>query len=210
MIQILQKGTPFIYQGDEIGMTNAHFTRLSQYRDLEAHNTAKFLQAKQLSKEQTMNFLARKSRDNARTPMQWQNDVNAGVSAGKPWIDVNTNYDNINVNDAQNDKSSILTFYQRLIALKLQSRLTIDGDFTLINANDSSVFAYQRQLGSQKLIVLGSFSEKKVRYVLPKELMNVQGKLVLSNYQDTSKYLTQTLFLRPYEGVVYLINEQHE
>ncbi|GAB1228396.1 alpha-glucosidase [Lactiplantibacillus plantarum] len=210
MIQILQKGTPFIYQGDEIGMTNAHFTRLSQYRDLEAHNTAKFLQAKQLSKEQTMNFLARKSRDNARTPMQWQNDVNAGFSAGKPWIDVNTNYDNINVNDAQNDKSSILTFYQRLIALKLQSRLTIDGDFTLINANDSSVFAYQRQLGSQKLIVLGSFSEKKVRYVLPKELMNVQGKLVLSNYQDTSKYLTQTLFLRPYEGVVYLINEQHE
>lgn len=210
IIQILQKGTPFIYQGDEIGMTNAHFTRLSQYRDLEAHNTAKFLQAKQLSKEQTMNFLARKSRDNARTPMQWQNDVNAGFSAGKPWIDVNTNYDNINVNDAQNDKSSILTFYQRLIALKLQSRLTIDGDFTLINANDSSVFAYQRQLGSQKLIVLGSFSEKKVRYVLPKELMNVQGKLVLSNYQDTSKYLTQTLFLRPYEGVVYLINEQHE
>lgn len=210
MIQILQKGTPFIYQGDEIGMTNAHFTRLSQYRDLEAHNTAKFLQAKQLSKEQTMNFLARKSRDNARTPMQWQNDVNAGFSAGKPWIDVNTNYDNINVNDAQNDKSSILTFYQRLIALKLQSRLTIDGDFTLINANDSSVFAYQRQLGSQKLIVLGSFSEEKVRYVLPKELMNVQGKLVLSNYQDTSKYLTQTLFLRPYEGVVYLINEQHE
>ncbi|MDN7046135.1 glycoside hydrolase family 13 protein [Lactiplantibacillus plantarum] len=210
MIQILQKGTPFIYQGDEIGMTNAHFTRLSQYRDLEAHNTAKFLQAKQLSKEQTMNFLARKSRDNARTPMQWQNDVNAGFSAGKPWIDVNTNYDNINVNDAQNDKSSILTFYQRLIALKLQSRLTIDGDFTLINANDSSVFAYQRQFGSQKLIVLGSFSEKKVRYVLPKELMNVQGKLVLSNYQDTSKYLTQTLFLRPYEGVVYLINEQHE
>ncbi len=210
MIQILQKGTPFIYQGDEIGMTNAHFTALSQYKDLEANNTAAFLQSEHVSHKQIMTFLARKSRDNARTPMQWEDTVNGGFSSHKPWIEVNTNYAKINVSEATSDENSILAFYRQLIALKLQSQLTIDGDFTLISANDSSVFAYQRQLDGQKLIVLGSFSGKKVRYSLPKEIANANGKLVLSNYQDTPNDLNPTLFLRPYEGVVYLINEQHE
>jgi len=207
MLQLLQKGTPFIFQGDEIGMTNAHFTELNQYHDLEAHNTAKFLKAKGVSEPQILDFLQRKSRDNARTPMQWNEQPNAGFSTGTPWMTVNTNYAQINVKLAEDDESSILAFYRQLIALKLQSRLTIDGEFTLLSANDSSIFAYQRQLDGQKLIVIGSFADKKVSYKLPTKIAGDLGELVLANYQDAPTKLSNTLFLRPYEGVAYLINE---
>jgi len=207
MLQLLQKGTPFIFQGDEIGMTNAHFTELNQYHDLEAHNTAKFLKAKGVSEPQILDFLQRKSRDNARTPMQWNEQPNAGFSTGTPWMTVNTNYAQINVKLAEDDESSILAFYRQLIALKLQSRLTIDGEFTLLSANDSSIFAYQRQLDGQKLIVIGSFADKKVSYKLPTKMAGDLGELVLANYQDAPTKLSNTLFLRPYEGVAYLINE---
>lgn len=207
MLQLLQKGTPFIFQGDEIGMTNAHFTELNQYHDLEAHNTAGFLKAKGVSEPQILDFLQRKSRDNARTPMQWNEQPNAGFSTGTPWMAVNTNYAQINVKLAEDDESSILAFYRQLIALKLQSRLTIDGEFTLLSATDSSVFAYQRQLDGQKLIVIGSFADKKVSYKLPTKIAGDLGELVLANYQDAPTKLSNTLFLRPYEGVAYLINE---
>lgn len=203
MITILQKGTPFIYQGDEIGMTNVAFNSINEFKDLEAHNTYQFLIEKGIGPEKALEMVQRKSRDNSRTPMQWNTSVNAGFTKGKPWIKLNENYRKINVNADFTANNSIYSFYQKLLQLRNSSPITIDGKFELVSTTDSDIFAYTRKLNNRKLLVIGSFADHKVRYEVPKNKF-MAGTNILSNYADSAKQLPDTLYLRPYEGIVYI------
>ncbi|AYE39216.1 alpha-glucosidase [Companilactobacillus zhachilii] len=203
MITVLQKGTPFILQGDEIGMTNVSFDNINQFKDLESHNTYKFLMNKGVSSAKAFEMIQRKSRDNSRTPMQWNDKKNAGFSEGTPWIEVNENYSKINVEDALADKKSIYHFYQKLLKLRNDSKIAIDGQFDLIAPNDSDVFAYTRTLNGKKLIVIGSFTDKKIKLDIPQSLLDNSYHEVLSNYDDSVEELSNTIYLRPYEGIVF-------
>lgn len=203
MTTVLQKGTPFILQGDEIGMTNVSFDSIDQFKDLESHNTYKFLMSKSVSAEKAFEMIKRKSRDNSRTPMQWSNTKNAGFSNGEPWIEVNSNYPKINVEDALNDDESIYHFYQKLLRLRNESKIAIDGKFDLISPDDSDVFAYTRTLNEKTMLVVGSFSDKKIKFDIPQNLLDNSYHKVLSNYDDSTEGLSNTIYLRPYEGIVF-------
>lgn len=204
MVTSLQKGTPFIFQGDELGMTNVDFKNIDEFKDLEAHNTFDFLTGKGVSKTKALEMVQRKSRDNSRTPMQWNSDKNAGFSDSNPWIKVNDNYSDINVNESLNDENSIYHFYQKLLKLRNSSEVAIDGEFKLVSSDDSDVFAYTRTLNNKTMLIVGSFSENKVKFDIPDDLVNEGGIKVLSNYDDAPKELPKTLYLRPYEGIVFI------
>jgi len=203
MTTVLQKGTPFILQGDEIGMTNVSFDSIDQFKDLESHNTYKFLMSKGVSAEKAFEMIKRKSRDNSRTPMQWSNTKNAGFSNGDPWIEVNSNYPQINVEDALNDNESIYHFYQKLLKLRNESKIAIDGKFDLVSPDDSDVFAYTRILGDKMILIVGSFSDKKIKFDIPQNLLDNSYHKVLSNYDNSPEELSNTIYLRPYEGIVF-------
>jgi len=203
MITVLQKGTPFILQGDEIGMTNVSFDNIDQFKDLESHNTYKFLMSKGISAEKAFEMIKRKSRDNSRTPMQWDNTNNAGFSNGDPWIEVNSNYPKINVEDALSDDESIYHFYQKLLKLRNSSKIAIDGKFDLVSPDDSDVFTYTRTLGDKTMLVIGSFSDKKIKFDIPQNLLDNGYHKVLSNYDNSPEELLDKIYLRPYEGIVF-------
>ena len=204
MITVLQKGTPFIFQGDELGMTNVAFKNIDQFKDLESHNTYKFLLSKGVTPDKALEMIQRKSRDNARTPMQWDDSKNAGFSNDTPWIKVNDNYREINVAESLKDQDSIYHFYQKLLKLRTDSEVAIDGEFKLISADDSDVFAYERKLKDQTMLVIGSFSDKKIKFDIPQNLLDNSYHNVLSNYDDSPAELSSTLYLRPYEGIVFI------
>ena len=202
----MQQGTPYIYEGEEIGMTNAKFASLDQYKDLDTWNIINNFRKQGLSEDYIKKAVYNKSRDNARTPMQWDNSKNAGFSDGKPWIDMNPNYPDINVKQALEDDDSIFYHYQKLIQLRHQYMVITDGEYKLIT-HDSAVYGYVREDDYQILVVISSFTDKKVNYHLPDNLKNKDGKLLLSNYESSPKKLPNDLFLEPYESVIYLINK---
>lgn len=204
MITVLQKGTPFVFQGDEIGMTNVDFKNIDEFKDLEAHNTYEFLKNKGLSDEKALEMIKRKSRDNSRTPMQWNDSKNGGFSEGNPWIKLNDNYDSINVRESLDDKDSIYHFYQKLLQLRTNSDVATDGDFKIVSLSDSDVFAYTRKLNNKTMLVVGSFSDKKVKFEVPESLVSIGSSKVLSNYRDSIRELSNILYLRPYEGIVFM------
>lgn len=203
MTTVLQKGTPFILQGDELGMTNVSFDSIDQFKDLESHNTYKFLMSKGVSAPKALEMIKRKSRDNSRTPMQWNDNKNAGFSNANPWIEVNTNYPKINVKDSLKDIDSIYHFYQNLLGLRNNSKVAIDGNFKLVGADDSDVFSYTRTLGDKSMLVIGSFSNKKIKFDIPENLVDNSYRKRLSNYVDSPEELSNTIYLRPYEGIVF-------
>lgn len=207
MLQFLQRGTPYMFEGDELGMTNVDFKDMSELKDLEAHNSYKFLRSCGFSKEKAFKWIKRTTRDNARTPMQWDASHNAGFSNCQPWIRVNDNYKEINVQNSLSTSKSVFRFYQKLIDLKLNNEVAIDGDFDLINADDSAVFSYIRTLGNKKLLVIGSLYNKKVKYNLPQNFQFKNSKLVLSNYDRKDLKLHNILYLEPYEGLTYILND---
>ena len=159
--------------------------------------------SKGVSAEKAFEMIKRKSRDNSRTPMQWNNTKNAGFSNGDPWIEVNSNYPQINVEDALNDNESIYHFYQKLLKLRNESKIAIDGKFDLVSPDDSDVFAYTRTLGDKTMLVVGSFSDKKIKFDIPQNLLDNSYHKVLSNYDDSPEELSNTIYLRPYEGIVF-------
>lgn len=203
LITVLQKGTPFIYQGDEIGMTNVAFDNINDFKDLEAYNTYDFLISQGIDPDKALEMIQRKSRDNSRTPMQWSNKRNAGFTDGDPWIKLNKNYPNINVENDLGTDDSIYRFYQDLLKLRKNYPVAVDGKFELLSADDSDVFAYTRSLGSKSMLVVGSFSPHKVRFDIPKKRFET-GTKVLGNYADAAISVSDTLYLRPYEGIVYI------
>lgn len=201
------QGTPYLYQGEEIGMTNPHFTDISQYKDVESLNIYQEKIAEGVSESDMLAILASKSRDNSRTPMQWDNTANAGFSQGKPWIDVANNYPKINVKAALNDPNSIFYCYQTLIKLRKEYPIFIFGDYQDLTPDNADCWCYVRHWNNQKLVVIANLTENAVKWQLPKALKNRHWQKLLSNYQNQTE-LESELVLQPYEAM-YLLHENN-
>lgn len=193
------RGTPYIYQGEEIGMTNPHFKSIEQYRDVESLNHYQILQDKGMTKEQALMILDVHSRDNSRTPMQWDDSINAGFTTGTPWIQTADNYTEINVKNSLEDKDSIFYYYQKLIQLRKNYDVIAYGDIKPLLREDKRVFAYERNYKGQKLIVICNFYPTTYEIELPYDLSNY--KCILNNYKNEAK--AKKIALKPYETLVY-------
>lgn len=195
----MMQGTPYVYQGEELGMTNCPFNTLDNFRDLESINAFHELTEQgKMTEEDMMAAIGYKGRDNARTPMQWDNSAYAGFSTAKPWIMVNPNYTKINARDQVNREDSVFKYYQKLIKLRHESELIVYGTYDLILDDDKDIYAYIRTLGEEKLIVYCNFSENTRKVEIPEEFVN--KKVLISNYSDAKA--NQKITLRPYEAIV--------
>ena len=195
----MMQGTPYVYQGEELGMTNCPFNTLDNFRDLESINAFHELTEQgKMTEEDMMAAIGYKGRDNARTPMQWDDSAYAGFSTATPWIMVNPNYTKINAKDQINREDSVFKYYQKLIKLRHESELIVYGTYDLILDDDKDIYAYIRTLGDEKLIVYCNFSENTREVELPEEFTN--GKVLISNYIDAK--VNQKITLRPYEAIV--------
>lgn len=198
----LMKGTPFVYQGEEIGMTNASFARIEQYRDIETLNMHRLHLEAGLSPEDFIRGANENGRDNARTPMQWSADVNAGFTTGMPWIEVNENYAVINAERSMTDEHSIWNHYRKLIQLRKQHAIIVHGRYQSYLDQHPDVFAYTRTWNDQRLVVVANFSSNEVSLDLPNELQ-VSGSCLISNYEPVDR-LKDRIGLRPYEAFAIL------
>ena len=195
----MMQGTPYVYQGEELGMTNCPFNTLDNFRDLESINAFHELTEQgKMTEENMMAAISYKGRDNARTPMQWDDSAYAGFSTATPWIMVNPNYTKINAKDQVNREDSVFKYYQKLIKLRHESELIVYGTYDLILDDDKDIYAYIRTLGDEKLIVYCNFSENTREVELPEEFTN--GKVLISNYIDAK--VNHKITLRPYEAIV--------
>lgn len=201
----MMKGTPYVYQGEEIGMTNVQFASIEDYRDIEILQFYQEQLAEGIPVEKMMESIYAKGRDNSRTPMQWDNTENAGFTTGTPWIKVNPNYKNINVQDAISDPDSVYHYYRKLISLRKKHEVIVYGRYDLLLENHSEIFAYKRSLNEETLLVLCNFSEKELEINLLRELANHSSEILISNYEDDEKELNGAKMLRPYEERVYLL-----
>lgn len=198
----MMQGTPYVYQGEELGMTNVPFETMEDFRDIESINAYRELVGQGvLDGETMMKYLRYKSRDNARTPVQWSDEKNAGFTTGTPWIMVNPNYREINAKEQLSREDSMFYYYQKLIALRHEMDLIVYGSYQLLLPEDPAIFAYTRTLGEEKLLVVCNFSEESQQFLLPEEFHGREGRLLISNYQQEAKAEKQTL--RPYEAFVY-------
>jgi trehalose-6-phosphate hydrolase len=202
----LMQGTPYIYQGEEFGMTNPNFDNIDDYRDVESLNMYQILRKEGRSEKEILDILKQKSRDNSRTPVQWNNKMQAGFTTGTPWIPTASNYEEINAECALEDKDSIFYHYQRLIQLRKEYDIITDGDYQLLLENHKDIFAYVRSNDKEKLLVINNFYGKDTSFTLPESLISdsYSAEILLSNYQDSSTEIKQ-IQLRPYESIVYLL-----
>ena len=195
----MMQGTPYVYQGEELGMTNCPFNTLENFRDLESINAFHELteQGKK-TKEEMLAAISYKGRDNARTPMQWDDSAYAGFSTAEPWIMVNPNYTKINAKEQVNREDSVFKYYQKLISLRHNSDLIVYGTYDLILDDDTDIYAYTRTLDDEKLVVYCNFSENTREVEVPAEFTD--GNILISNYADAKA--DKKITLRPYEAVV--------
>lgn len=204
---ILQCGTPFIYQGQEIGMLNANIPTIDRYKDVSAINTYALFRKLGFSDKFTMKLCMYASRDNARTPMQWSAEKNAGfTTADKAWFDeINPNYTEINVEAAEKDENSILNYYRKLLRFRKEHDIVKYGDFELLST-DKNIFAYVRTYENQKLLVINSFSEAELPFRAPFDFDMKSAELVLSNY-DNCRVIHNGFITKPYETRTYLLTK---
>ena len=182
VMYFLMEGTPYIYMGQELGVTNTDFQDITEFRDIAALNDWKELKKSGRSDEEALHLLRLVSRDNSRTPFPWNGGENGGFSSSRPWIRMNQDYGLINVEEEEKDPSSVLNFYRKLIALRKESDTLIYGDFTLLEEDDEDLFIYQRSMGDEKYRIIVNMSGKEREY-------QCRGKVVLSNYSDFLPYL---------------------
>lgn len=201
----LMQGTPFIYQGQEIGMTNVKFDSMDDYDDVAMKNLYRLEKEAGKSHEEIMQVIWKNGRDNSRTPMQWDTTENAGFSTGKPWMKVNPNYTEINVERAKQDPYSIYHHYKKLIALRAANPVTVYGTYDLILPEDERIYAYTRSLGHQKLLVMSNLTSNEALFDLPLDLEFVSSELLLHNYEVDPAEQIETVALRPYESRVYML-----
>ncbi len=198
-----QRGTPYIYQGQEIAMTNAGFTELSQYRDIETKNVYRLGRQKlKLTHRRMMKKIMKMSRDNARTPMQWSADAHAGFSSVEPWIGVQENHAEINVERQRKDKDSVYHHYKRIIELRKRYDVIVEGDYRPFYQGHRRLFVYTRNHGEQTLLVVANFCGRATRFVLPAVLRDKTFKQILSNVKDDVDVRRWTL--APYEARVFI------
>lgn len=202
------KGTPFIYQGEELGMTNVAFPDISHYRDIETLNMYREnVYDRGLPVEQVMKSIHTKSRDNARTPMQWNSSENGGFTTGTPWIAVNQNYREINAEEALADPDSIFHYYRRLIELRKRNEVMVYGKYDLILEDHDRIYAYTRTLGDVRWLVMLNFFGTEAEFELPGHIKFSSHQLIITNYPDVDERLSiDRLTLRPYEARVYQLN----
>ncbi len=196
----LMRGTPYIYQGEEIGMTNAYFTDINQYRDVESLNYYQILKEEGKSEDEIYKILQERSRDNSRTPMQWNACEHAGFSTGTPWLSVNPNYQTINTEACLADSNSILYYYKKLVALRKEYDIIAYGDYVPVLEDNTSVFAYERVYQNEKLLVLANFYGKETSVQLD-GIFEDGYECLLTNY--TERALEKEMTLQPYEAVVF-------
>ncbi|OLS33978.1 alpha,alpha-phosphotrehalase [Bacillus sp. MRMR6] len=204
----MMQGTPYIYQGEEIGMTNPKFDSIEDYRDVESLNLYKLKQEEGLSKEEILEILKHKSRDNSRTPVQWTSGHNAGFTSGTPWIPVAASYPAINVEKALGDKDSVFYHYQKLIQLRKEYDIITDGDFQLILDDHKEIFAYVRNGENEKLLVINNYYGKETTFQLPAgiDIEGYKSEILISNVPVTTRNLSN-FTLDPYESVVYFLKK---
>ena len=201
----MMQGTPYVYEGEEPGMTNAHFTSLDQYRDIEALDIYHdFTTRKGFSPKDTLELLALKSRDNARTPMQWNDGPNAGFTTGTPWILVIDNYKTINAEACLADQDSVY-YYKKLIELRHTMPLVTDGIYELLDAANEKVYAYLRKGEGETLVVAANFTAEELDYTLPASVQWNSSEPVISNDAAAPAQLPRTLHLKPYGAYIYVL-----
>ncbi|MEZ9188638.1 MULTISPECIES: alpha,alpha-phosphotrehalase [unclassified Vibrio] len=203
----MMQGTPYIYQGEEIGMTNPGYTDISQYRDVESTNMYDIMVNRDgVAHQDMMAILAQKSRDNSRTPMQWNSEPYAGFSQAQPWLDVANNYSEINAEQALEDKDSVFYFYKSLIELRKQVPVITDGSYQDLLPEHPSVFAYSRESEGQTLLCINNYYGEEAECVLPERFEMAKAKSLLSNYQvSESLVASHHQVLQPYETRILLI-----
>lgn len=200
------RGTPYIYQGEEIGMTNAYFNNINQYKDVESINYFNILKNNGIEEKKIYKILQSRSRDNSRTPMQWNDKENAGFSNAKPWIEVISNYKEINSENNINDENSIFNHYKKLIKLRKDYKVISEGKTIPILKDDQNVFAFIREYNNEKLLVINNFYGNECTINLSNIDFDIKSsKFLLSNYDEA--VLDNTLKLRPYESIVLYNNK---
>lgn len=196
----LMRGTPYVYQGEEIGMTNPHYTSIEQYVDVESRNYYEILLEEGKTKEEALEILAARSRDNSRTPMQWTDEKYCGFSETEPWIPLSDNYEKINVEKQLQDKNSILEFYKKLIALRKEKQVIARGSIEFTEQENADVLAYTRCFGKEQILVCCNFRGRNSRMDLPREWL--PGRKILGNYGGKHESGNGLLTLQPYELIV--------
>ena len=205
LLYFMHKGTPFIYQGQEIGMTNVRFNDISEYDDIRSINEYNQLISQGMSEKDALEYIWSTSRDNTRTPMQWDDSLNAGFSKSNPWIHVNPNYRYINVKEQLEDSDSILNFYKKMIKVRKSNECLIYGKYNLILEEDTNIFAYERILNDEKFLIICNLKSECSEYEYESLTLKYEN-LILYNYdvdahEDLNKFL-----LQPWEARVYKIN----
>ena len=201
LMYFMQKGTPFIYQGQEIGMTNVRYDSVDKYDDVKCINEYRDKVVSGISEEEALKVLRATSRDNSRTPMQWDDSKNAGFTCGEPWIEVNSNYENINVRREKDDNNSILNFYKKMIKLKKDNLALIYGVYELILEDDDFIYAYTRTLEDEKYIIITNLSPNDVNYSYDNTLKF--NNLLINNYEVSEHDDINEFVLKPYECRMY-------
>ena len=201
----MMQGTPYIYQGEELGMTNVPFKDISDFRDLDSINAWHELVGQGVfTEDEMMKYLRYKSRDNARTPFQWDDTENAGFTTGSPWIMVNPNYKEINAKDQLEREDSVFRYYQKLIRLRKEHEIIVYGSYDLVLPEDRELYVYTRTLGNEKLLVVCNFYGNTRIFALPGGWTKETSKLLIGNYGDLlyARDNRNTVFIRPYEALV--------
>lgn len=201
----LMQGTPFIYQGQEIGMTNVQFSSIEDYNDVAIKNLYKLETKNGKTHDEVMEIIWKRGRDNSRTPMQWNNEPNAGFTTGNPWLKVNPNYTDINVHEAIKDPNSIYHYYKKLIQLRKDNPTLVYGAYDIMIETHKEIYAYTRTLENETILVLSNISAKEATFSLPKYVRYTSTELLLSNYDSKTDPGIQHLVLKPYEARVYVL-----
>lgn len=200
----LLQGTPYVYEGEEIGMTNAAFKSIDDYQDIETKNIYReFTQEHHFDEASTMRAIYLKSRDNARTPLPWNDGKNAGFTSDQPWFKLNPNYQTVNIEKALADPDSVFYFYQQLIKLRHDYDVVTTGKYELLDADNPDVYSYLRVGADQKLLVIANFTDKTIDYQIPKSVAYQTSKLLLANGQHDASIQARQVKLEPYAGLVY-------
>lgn len=204
------EGTPYIYQGEEIGMTNVHYPSISDYRDVETLNFYEQSKMKGLSHDEIMNAIWLKSRDNARTPMQWDHSENGGFTSGVPWMKVNSNYKEINVEQDRKDPNSIFHYYKKMIQLRKNSKVLLYGEYKLLHPIDPNIYAYTRSIEDEVVLIILNFSNTSSEFTWPDEISSAEKELLISNIEAKQDEAQSTIALEPYEARVYQLTRSAE
>ena len=204
----MMRGTPYIYQGEEFGMTNPYFESIQEYRDVESINYYNILKEQGESTDKVLDILRSKSRDNSRTPMQWNDKENSGFTTGTPWIPVGRSYKEVNAEKAVKDSNSIFNHYKKLIELRKEYDVISKGNIKMILESHKKVIAYVRRYEDKVLVVLNNFYGESTKVNIPSDILNecINSNIILSNYSDSGK-LGEEIILRPYESIAYYIEK---